>query len=504
MALKSNLIANFIGQGWTALVGIVFVPLYINYLGIEAYGIVGMFAMLSTLLGILDMGMTPTLSREMARLSGGGHTPESIRDLLRTFEIIMVAISISVAFGIAIGSPWIATSWMNVESLSQDVVVRAVAIMGSVAGFRFVESMYRSSLVGLQRQVLLNGLTSILATIRGVGAIGVLAWVSPTIDAFFYWQAITSLVTLISVRIAVYKALPIAHRTGRFSLSSLSSVWRFAGGMLGISLLGLLLSQVDKLLLSKLLTLSEFGYYSLAALVASIVGMLVGPIVQAWYPHLCDLYTRDDQTSLSRSFHKGAQLMSVFAGSAAIILILFSNTLLELWTRDDNLTRQTAPILVVLSFGNLVNSMLWIPYQAQLANGWSSLAVRINIISVLVITPVIMWASIRFGALGAAWAWVGLNVSHLIIGEHFMFRRILIGEKWSWYLKDILIPTGASFLAAYIVKSAWGTPITSYENFFLVAVTTLVTLSAGILASDQLRHLVFRTVAVPSEHVKAF
>jgi len=36
LSLKKNLFANYLGQGWTALMGLAFVPAYINYLGIKA------------------------------------------------------------------------------------------------------------------------------------------------------------------------------------------------------------------------------------------------------------------------------------------------------------------------------------------------------------------------------------------------------------------------------------------------------------------------------------
>ena len=35
MSLKANLLANYFGQGWRALMSIVFVPLYVRYLGVE-------------------------------------------------------------------------------------------------------------------------------------------------------------------------------------------------------------------------------------------------------------------------------------------------------------------------------------------------------------------------------------------------------------------------------------------------------------------------------------
>ena len=54
------------GQGWTAIMGIIFIPFYIKYLGIELYGLVGFFAILQAWFLLIDMGIVPTLSREMA------------------------------------------------------------------------------------------------------------------------------------------------------------------------------------------------------------------------------------------------------------------------------------------------------------------------------------------------------------------------------------------------------------------------------------------------------
>ena len=69
--IKKNIIANYLGHGWRVLMGLAFIPLYIKYLGIETYGLIGIFAILQAWLGLLDMGMRPALGREMARFTGG-------------------------------------------------------------------------------------------------------------------------------------------------------------------------------------------------------------------------------------------------------------------------------------------------------------------------------------------------------------------------------------------------------------------------------------------------
>jgi O-antigen/teichoic acid export membrane protein len=72
-----------------------------------------------------------------------------------------------------------------------------------------------------------------------------------------------------------------------------------------------------------------------------------------------------------------------------------------------------------------------IPYMLQLAHGWSGFAARINLVAVAILVPATLWVTPRYGAIGAAWVWVCLNAGYVIFGMHFMYKRILIYEKWT-------------------------------------------------------------------------
>ena len=482
--LKRNLVANYLGQGWVALMGLAFIPLYIKYLGIESYGLIGLFAVLQAWLALLDMGMTPTLGREMARFTGGTHSAQSIRDLLRSIEVVALGVAISIAAGIWGASSWLASDWLKAENLSVETVAQAFTVMGVVTALRFAEGIYRSSIIGLQRQVLFNVVNSAMATLRGFGAVAILVWVSPTIEAFFLWQGIVSVLTLFMLALATYTTLPRADQAGRFSLQALSGIGRFAGGMMGITFLSLLLMQVDKIVLSKLLNLSEYGYYMLASAVAGALYMVISPIGQAWFPRLSELHALRDQPGLTSTYHQGAQLVSVTMGSAAVVLIVFAEQIIYLWTQDAELARRTAKLVSLLALGNLLNGLMWIPYQAQLAHGWTGLATQINIIAALVIVPSILWAAPRYGAEGAAWVWVCLNAGYVLIGVQFMYRKILQTEKWSWYKNDLIQPLGAALITALVVdKLIPAGPLPIFAQLLVLGGASGVVLTmAGIAA----------------------
>lgn len=432
--------------------GLAFVPLYIKYLGIEAYGLIGLYAVLQAWLSLLDMGLTPALGREMGRYTGGSGTRESIRDLLRSVEIIACMLACFLALCLWFASDWLAAHWLMAENLPENTVAQAITYMGLVTALRFLEGIYRSCLIGLQQQIFFNVVNSVLATVRALGAVAVLAFYSNTISAFFIWQAAVSVLSLSTLLLSTYYLLGGSPRSGRFSWVALRGVGRYAGGMMGITFLSLLLTQVDKILLSRLLTLSEFGYYTLAAVVAGSLYILLAPIVQAWFPRLSQLYAANSHAEFVEAYHLGAQLVTVLMGSATLVFLLYSDTILELWISDHETVKNSSTLVKWLALGNLLNGMMTIPYQAQLAYGWTGYAIRVNTISVILIVPAIFLLVPIYGATAAAVVWVCLNAGYIIFGAQYMYSRMLKAERNRWYSQDILRPMLYAIFMAFLVS----------------------------------------------------
>jgi len=431
--------------------GLVFIPLYIDYLGMEAWGLVGFMAMMQAWMTLLDMGLTSTVNREMALFQAGEHSAQSIRDLLRSLELIMGGIAIGVAVLVWLAAPFIARHWLNATQLSPASLETAVGLIGLVLASRMAEQIYRGAIQGLQRQDWLNGMQSLLATIRAIGAIGVLAWIDSSIEAYFLWQGCISLLTIAILVRQTYAWLPLGVRQARFAVASLDRIRHFAGGMAATSLLALLLTQVDKLLLSTLVPLEEFGYYTLAASIAGILGLLVAPVGTAVLPHLVGLVAKSDQEELVTTYHATSQWLSVLLIPTALVLAAFAEPLLFAWSANQELARRSASLLSLLSLGTLLNSWMQVPYMAQLAYGWTGLAVRVNMLAVCGIVPAILWFVPRYGVIAAAWAWLALNVGYIVIAIQLMHRKILAGEQRRWYRDAIIKPLAAGMTTVFLL-----------------------------------------------------
>lgn len=482
MSLRRNVAANYLGQGWVAVMQLAFVPLYIRHLGVEAYGLIGVFAMLQAWMTLLDMGMTPTLSREMARFGAGQHTVQGIRDLLRTLEWLCIAMATVIALLTFAASGWLAADWFRAKALPASEVARAVGLMGLVAALRFVEGLYRGALLGLQKQVFFNAFNAATATLRAGGAVAVLVWIAPTIEAFFVWQALVSLLAAVGLAVATRRALPRSERAPRFSRRALIDVRRFAGGMMATTVLALMLTQIDKVLLSRLLSLEDFGHYALASTVASALTLLVTPVTQAFYPRFTELAATGSTAELAALYHRGAQLVTVLCAPPAFIMVLLPGPLLLAWTGDAALASHVAPLLALLALGTFLNALVHIPYMLQLAHGWPGFAAWMNAIAVLLLMPSILWIAPRYGAEGAALAWVALNAGYLLIGLPFMYVRLLRGERRDWYLEDVALPV----LAVLIVAAPFALLIHNATNAPAIWCALIVCGALGLLMATLL------------------
>lgn len=487
-SINRNVIANYLGQGWASLMGLAFIPLYIEYLGIEAYGLIGLFAVMQALLTLLDMGMTPTLNREMARYTASAHTAQSIHDLLRSLEVIAFCIAIILSLSIYVVADILANDWLNAKKLSVTVVSQSLSIMGLVVSIRFVESIYRGSLFGLQRQVWYNVVNALMATLRHGGVLLVLIWISSDIQVFFFWQALMSFLSVFILSVGVRKAMPNPPAPPRFNASSVKDVWKFASGMMLVTFLAICLTQTDKILLSRLLSLEDFGYYALAATIAGATYMLVSPIVSAMYPRMVELFTRNDLLSLARIYHLGAQLVTVLIAPIVLLLSVFSQNVVFMWSGSLTLAENTGPILSVFVIGVFLNCLMSFPGHLQQAYGWVSLGVKVNATAVVLLIPTIYLVVPHFGAIGAAWIWVALNAGYVFVALQLMHRRLFPSEKWRWYIADVFLPLsgaiGVMLIAnefnSHSYQDRWG------DALFLFVVVGLA-YAAAIMLADQVR-----------------
>jgi len=414
-----------------------------------------------------------------------------MRDLVRTLETIYWGLAFCIGAVVLMLSPFIARGWVKADTLSVEVVQQSIMLMGLVMAFQWPLGFYSGGLLGLQRQVLFNILNAIWYTFRFAGGVLVLWLVSPTILAFFEWQVVVSVVSTGLMAMALWRSLPASHERARFRVFIWHSVWRFAAGMSGISVTVLLLSQLDKIILSKMLSLELFGYYTLAWTVAHGLTNLTSSVFTAVFPNFSRRVALGDIEGLKQLYHRSCQLMSVIVLPVAVLVALFAQEILVVWIQNPVTVANTHILVSLLIIGTALNGLMNLPYALQLAHGWTSLSFYTNVVSVIILIPMLVVAISHYGTVGAAVVWVVLNSGYLLIELQIMHRRLMKGEQWRWYLEDVGLPLVATLsvigMGRLLIHDQMPLPIVLASIVIMLALA----LASAALAASQIRIWVF-------------
>lgn len=485
--LSANLLANYFGQGWATLMAIAFLPVYVEELGMEAYGLIGFFTLLQGMLAVFDFGVTPTLMRETARYKAGTNSARQLIELIRSFECIVCIAALILAVIMASVSGHIAQGWINAQTISSDAVAQSVALMGVILAARLIEGLYRGVLMGLERQVELNLLNAGIATLRYAGAFVVLWAGSATVEVFFIWQASISVASLFCLMLAANSHLPYVSRNVRFSTNAIRLVWQFSAGVSVVGILSVALVNIDKFVVSYALSLEGFGYYALAGVAASTLYTLVVPVTQAFHPRMVIQAEKNDHLGMAASLHLSSQIVVALVGVAAIFLNLFAAEVLYVWSGNQALVDGTAPILRVLSLAAYVNCIGYIGVNMQLARG----AIR----GVATTYGLALAAAMFFlapavqanGAMGAAHVWLLITVVQSASVLALAFCGSFSGEGGKWLLADMLIPFAGMWMVASLAHLCMPSPLETGRlglAVFLAVAASGAVLTATLLAPE--------------------
>ncbi len=476
-SVRRNVVANLAGKLCAVAISLAFPPFFARYLGIESYGLIGVYASLTAVLGVLDLGMSSTFNREMARLSADDHdsSRQEMHDMVATFGALYWLVGIVAGAAIFFAAPLV-SHWVHAQNLPRSTVVFAIRLMGLVFALQWPSGAYNGGLLGLQRHGVASLLQVVGSSLRNVVGALIIWKVARSIFAFFCWQAIVSFAQTLATMWALRACLPGSNAKGRPTWAVLVRSWRFSAGMAVISLLTIALTQTDNIVVSALLPLEKFGYYTLAWTVGNALMVLVSPIFVAVFPRLSQLVKQGLDGEIAALYHISSQLAAALLFPAAVVLVLFPREVLFAWSGDAVLTEATYRIVVVVAIGSALNALMNVPYVLQLAHGWTSLVIRANIVAVVIVVPMVIVLTRLYGTVGAAISWAVLNAAYVLLVIRLMHRRLLPRSMWRWYSQDVALPLAGALAAVIPLRMAL--PVYAGRLAALAAA-----LSAGVLAA---------------------
>ena len=470
--LFKNVSANIIGGGWNGLLIVLATPWYVSLLSMEGYGLLGFWLLMITVLSLCDLGLAATLLREFADSEEKQGRNCRRRDLLRTLECVYWPVAAFIAIVMFFSADFIAKNWLEFHILSQKQVVISLKLMALSLGLQFPCALYSSGLAGLQSQVRMNFLQMAGNSFRYGGGVAILCWRADPIW-FFCVQAFVAGAQTLATRAVLWRMINgVENRKPVFRIIFLQRLWRFSTGMALTMISGVLLTNVDRLFLSKLVSTEDLGKYTLAFTATGVLQIGIQPFYRAYFPRFAELFAMRDDVKLRAEYYQACRILACIIIPSAIIGWMFATEIFTAWIGVVDKT--TIDVFRWLLLGIGCSGLMWLPAAFQQAHGWTRLHAAMIIGALCFGIPSLFWTIKHWGATGATVVWVLHGVSDVTLGLWLMHKRLLPGEFFLWYRTIVLPPLLCSLP---IVGLSWWlipTNLNVWHSIAWIVITSLI------------------------------
>lgn len=452
LSMIRNTGLSYAGQAYAMLIGILILPFYLGHLGAEAYGLIGFFAVMQVWLQLLDAGLSPSLVRQIAHFRGqstfGAQHYES-GQLLRSFEIIFLPLTALTVVGVHISGDWIAQHWLQAQELGTATIVHCISLMGLIVGLKLYATLYKSGLQALELHAWLNAANVLVATLRYFGGLFLVANISEDPVDFFMFQTVVALIETLIFAVKAYVLMPLPKLFTSFNWPLVKPVLPFAASMSLTSVLWILLTQLDKVLLSNVLLLKEYGYFSLVALMSTGIMTLTNPLVQTLLPRMTVLVAEDRIADMQALYLNATRFVCSLLFPLTGVIAFHSAELVFAWTGDVEAAQWSRTVLPWYVIGSAIMAVTAFQFYLQYAYGRLRLHVWFSLISAAISIPVVVYAALEHGVYGAALAWFGLRMVTFLIWPSIVHKRFGPNLHRPW-LQDLLRITAMTGLGLLI------------------------------------------------------
>lgn len=450
----ANTVANMASKIWSMVSIYIFVPLYIKYLGEEAYGLVSFFATMQMALNLLGLGLSSTLRREFALSIDGGYDVNLRKyRLLRSIEMFFIAIALLIVVSCCGGAHLIAEKWLDSSILGNDVVAATVGLMGISIALQLLSQLYFGAMLGLAKQVLANMLNVLYAAAKAVGSVMVIMFIYADIRAFYTWHIVTDIVYIFVLRTMLIRNIS-GTGTLKWKLSDfwiIKDIWEYALGLVTISLVAFVNKQLDRIVISKFMSLTELGAYNSCYTLGQIVTIISSAVATAIFSEFTNEFSKNGtKKTLQALYENSYKIVVIIASSIGAFVAVYSKTLLLVWTQSESyvaIMERGAGLIVI---GTMVLAFQEIPYAFVLAQGNTSINRKMGLYFLMPFIVSMYLGVKRYGVLGAAFVYFSYMAVQTLIYIYIIYAKYCVGNTVKWIFCDTVLPAGAAVFFAFI------------------------------------------------------
>jgi len=393
----------------------------VRYLGPEQFGLlsfatafVGLFAAFTAL------GLQSIVVRDIV------HNPDCASETLGTIAILQLISGIA-AYLIVL----VAIVYLRPDDA---IALTIIAILGPMILLKASEITvwwFESKVLSKYTIWAQNGVFLVFAAVKVILILEQASLIA------FVWIMLAEAVVVAIILLGVMSKYGLLLTKLRVSTKRAKLLLKDGWPLLISTILIVIYTQIDKIMLGKMVGYEEVGIYSVATLISTVWYFLISIFLATLFPSLTNLHAQRSGL-LSQRWTQLYALMLWISVAVALILSLFSNILVEFIFGE--MYARSASVLVIHAWAgvNVAIGSVWSKWL--LLENKLKIGLYGQLIAVIINVGLNFWLIPSFGAIGAALAtlvssWISMFLSFSLYKPKetfgFIWRAIFLRKIWN-------------------------------------------------------------------------
>jgi len=459
---------NLIGITAPVLVALFVIPLLIDGMGTERFGLLAIIWMGVGYFSVFDLGLGRALTKLVSERLGKNELGD-LGALIWTALTLLMLLGFIGAGLLIFFSPSLVTGLLQVPEALHDEAISAFRILAIGIPFVILTAAFVGLLEAHQR-------FNVIAAIRV--PLGVLTFAGPLVTLQFSpsiaWATTVLLLgRALAMLVFFWAAAKIRDElTGPIEIDrhTVRPLVSFGGWLTLTNIVGPLMTYLDRFFISAILGLSAVAYYVTPYEILTRMQVLAQAVMGVTFPAMAAAHGGDPLRMRTLFGNVGRVVFwSMFPITSAAFL--FSPDALTLWLGEE-FQIKSAPVAQLLALGCMINILAMPAFTVLQASGRPDLVAKVHILELGPYLGLIWWLANSYGITGVAAAWA------LRVGADALILNVLAAWQLP-ILKAQVIRTLRAFVATVIMFAAFS-QIDAFE-LRLIVIVALTGLSAVVL-----------------------
>lgn len=398
---SNHVIWNLIGQAAPMMAALVSIPILIDKIGTDKFGMITIAWMLIGYFSLFDFGigraLTQLISQRIAE-----HCTEAIPSLIWAGNLLILALGLIATVTLILLSHPIIYDWLNIpDSLRSEALISLIVLAPAIPLTIFATGA-RGVLEAYQEFKIINIVRIPLGILMFVAPLLVLPF-SHSLIAIFLALTLTRLLTALCFLWLCSHKVP---NFWQFSIekSDIPILLGFGGWMTVSNVISPIMVQMDRLFIGSMLSISAVAYYTTPYEI--IIKMLVIPaaIAGVAFPRFALLQGSGQWLEIRQTYQKSLLYTSVLA--VPVIITLFGAPLILEWWLNEKFAKESSVVMQILALGVFINGLAHIPYAFIQGIGQPKITATLHSLELAIYIPLLIILIQHYGINGAAYAWL--------------------------------------------------------------------------------------------------